>query len=62
MTMTPERERTRLAGGLTIARKALYGPPWQSDLTREPGVTGRMMHRWAAGRACDGETRKGCCS
>ncbi len=61
MTMTPARERTRLAGDLTIARKALYGPPWQSDLTREPCVTGRTMRRWATSRTCDGRTREGWC-
>ena len=61
MTMPPAHERTRLAGDLTIAREALYGTPWQSDLACDPCVTGRMRRRWATGRACDGGTRKGWC-
>jgi hypothetical protein len=34
---------------LREAGEALYGPRWQSELSRELGVTDRTMRRWAAG-------------
>lgn len=29
--------------------EALYGPRWQTDLSRDLGVSDRTMRRWAAG-------------
>lgn len=34
---------------LTTVGEALYGPRWQTDLSRDIGVSDRSMRRWAAG-------------
>ncbi len=34
---------------LREAGEALYGPRWQSDLSRDLNVSDRTMRRWAAG-------------
>lgn len=41
---------------LTEIGEALYGPRWQTDLSRDLGISDRTMRRWAAG---DGEPSRG---
>ncbi len=40
-----------MSGALLLREtgEALYGPRWQSDLSRDLAVSDRTMRRWAAG-------------